>query len=699
MKSLSILVAALLLFSSLAAIGLSKKADIETTSFKQNTNIEKTFLKPYTNEKQIQETTYTQITIDGTDGYLYTAGKPILPISKTKLDLAFGSKIIDVECTVENIKTKTLENKIIPAPKPVITNMGNTKEEYKIDYEIYSSNEYYPEKWYTINTGAGLDENLEHKTFVNIRINPVRYNPNKDTIFYAEDIQLKITYEEPKEKPFPTNANYDMVIIAPTEFTSELQRFVEHKNKYKIETYIKTTEEIYSEYSGVDKPEQIKYFIKDAIETEGIKYVLLVGGMTSLISGDARDDMNQGTKDWHVPVRYTNVKEMGSVYDPGFISDLYYADIYDSGGNFSTWDEDKNGDSDGIFAQWGRSFRYKKDIIDLYPDVIVGRLACRNLNEVKGVVTKIINYERLEHESDWYENIILIGGDSHDDPEDYIEGEIACDYIAETYMEEFNPIKLYASNGKGSSNIPSPSAIQREITNGAGHLLFEGHGHPGSWNTHWPGEFNWEDTPGGIDITHFSGMKNDVKLPVCVIGGCHNGQFNVTILSTTLNEPYTWTHGMPVPECFAWHLVRMKNGGAIASFGNTGLGYGAVGENGDLDGDGINQPDTLEAVGGYQIRMFYDTLDEGKDILGEAWLGAQNKYMDTWPGMEDQTDCKTVQQWPILGDPSLKIGGYRTDEKAKSKDIENLSILQYLLRLPILEKILRLPMIQNIIEI
>lgn len=37
--------------------------------------------------------------------------------------------------------------------------------------------------------------------------------------------------------------------------------------------------------------------------------------------------------------------------------------------------------------------------------------------------------------------------------------------------------------------------------------------------------------------------------------------------------------------------------------------------------------------------------------------GAQKKYLDTFLGMEDQTDCKTVEQWPLLSDPSLKIGG------------------------------------------
>jgi hypothetical protein len=35
--------------------------------------------------------------------------------------------------------------------------------------------------------------------------------------------------------------------------------------------------------------------------------------------------------------------------------------------------------------------------------------------------------------------------------------------------------------------------------------------------------------------------------------------------------------------------------------------------------------------------------------------------------MKDQTDCKTVQEWPLIGDPSLKIGGYPAAAGLKAK--------------------------------
>ena len=682
-------VVGLLLFSSFTAIGIGEEASVTNKNIKKVTSIGRVFFEP----QVISKENFIEINMKGTNGYLYKAGQPILPLFKTTIDLPFGTKIVGIDCITSTIKTKTLSKKITPAPNPMITDMNNHKIVQKMDDTVYSSSEFYPGKWYDYFIGSGLDENSEYKTFLTIRIYPTRYSPRTDTIQYVNNINLKIAYKEPETSFFPETSTYDMVIIAPSAFTSELQRLVAHKNKYEIKTTIKTLEEIYLEYTGFDEPEQIKYFIKDAIETWGIKYVMLVGGMKSPVSGQSRDNQNKGVKDWWFPARYTNLKETGGLYDPGFLSDLYYADIYDSEGKFSSWDKDKKGESDGIYAAWKMGFPYvPKDYIDFYPDVYVGRLACRNINEVKTVVTKIIDYERLKHESNWYERMVVAGGDSHDDSgTNYLEGEVECDYILNNYMTEWTPIKLYASNKDiDMSHVPSTKNIQREITAGCGFLLFDGHGHPGSWNTHWPGIFTWDDTPGGIQVSSFYGLKNEKKLPICVIGGCHNSQFNVTLMATTLNEPFMWTHGMPVSECFAWQLVKLSQGGTIASFGNTGLGYGAVGENGDIDGDGENLPDTLEALGGYQIRMFFKTIDEGEEILGAVWGKSIKKYLDTFPGMDYQVDAKTVEEWPLLGDPSLKLGGYQTDSGSRSINYEKFPLIIKILELPIFQKMLKL---------
>ncbi|UCF13561.1 MAG: hypothetical protein JSW06_04700 [Thermoplasmatales archaeon] len=644
-KSLSYVAVGLLLISSFAAIGIGKEAVVNKETKNPYLLNEETinlqFLEPDINEQG----TYVEINVEGANGRLSYADEPMLPIYRTTLSFPFGTEIVDIECLSQDVKTMVLPKKIAPAPKPIVLEKGETVLENSMDEAIYNSDELFPDNWFSYITGGGLDRNSEHKTFLNIRVYPVRYNPTMDTIYYVENLELKITYNEPLTNPFPENSEFDMVIIAPSKFSKALDKLVDHKNDVGVNTTLKKTEDIYDEYTGVDKPEKIKYFIKDAIETDGIKYVLLVGGMKSYIFGTGRDDANQGTATWHLPVRYSNLDD---TVDLGFICDLYYADIYNGVGNFSTWDSNEN----GVFAEWDA---FEKDIIHLYPDVYLGRLACRNKIEVKIMVNKIINYEKEPANPSWFNTMVAVGGESFNDTTNYLEGEEICNKSL-SYMTDFNPVKIYASNQGGGGLVPTTKDIVKTVKEGCGFLFFAGFGNALNWATHWPGDFEtWVE---GINVFKFPRLSNKEKLPVCIVAGSHNCQFNVTILASLSNPQGMHTYGVPIPECWGWWLTRKIGGGSIATIGETAIGYGMMGEGGDLDGDGINEPDCVEGLSGYINTQFFKTYNDSVDILGKVWGDTINKYLDTFPGMGNLEDCKMVEEWVLLGDPSLKIGGY-----------------------------------------
>jgi len=655
MRYFSFLVAGILLISIFATVGLGKEAsDINKISLD--------FSTPELITKTKQGETYIEIKVDGAKQVSSHEGEPMLPMYSKTIELPFGTKIKNLVYETSQVKIRKLLHKITPAPKPIHYFTENKEPEYVINKDIYGLSELYPTDWVSYYTGGGLNSNDEHKTFVTIISYPVRYNAADNEIHYVENIDIKIYVDEPEQQLISAGDDYDMVIITPSKlYDNTLHELMEHKNNHGMKTTIKTLEEIYDEYAGFDKAEQIKYFIKDAIETWGIKYVLLVGGLNSYINGQARDNNNIGSKDWYLPVRYTNNIDMGGLHDPGVISDLYYADVYDSEGNFCSWDKDKNGESDGIYAGW--SFKYGKDILDFYPDVHLGRLACRNVWEVKIMTNKIINYETNTYGSDWYNKMILVAGDSFDDQgTDYIEGEVVSEKIYNSYMSDFSPTKLYVSHRNSDpEHTPVPENIVREFSSGAGHIFFDGHANPLVWDTHWQGEF--EEWIGTFSVFDFPRLNNGEMLPVCLVEGCHNSQFNISMIPTLLdkeNDAYTWCHGTPGPECWSWWLARKIGGGSIATIGNTGLGSARVGEHGDLDGDGILEEDVQEAFGAYYFIQFYETFSEGKQYLGAAWSGAMKKYLDTFPGMGDKTDAQTSQQMVLLGDPSLKIGGYQS---------------------------------------
>jgi hypothetical protein len=627
MKILPLVIVGVLIVGGIGAVAIPKD---EAVQFEQQTVV--SFSRPYIEDKG----DYVSVELAESKAFITEPGRPLLPMYVNVFELPFGAQNIQVSCTIQGLHIEDLSKKVVPTSQPIPRTVNALVNRYEtvIDASVYSQSGLYPDAWYGVRIGCGLNSAHEHVTHVAVQVYPIRYCPVLDELYSIDSAELTVSYEMPVE-PLIFGDSYDMVIIAPRKFARSLTRLIDHKNHYEMPTMLKNVEDIYNEYTGVDKPEQIKYFIKDAVETMGVKYVLLVGGLRRYWDCDDRDNENEGSTDWHVPVRYTNLYDGDEVEDPGFISDLYYADIYKGGGAFENWDS--NGD--GIFAAWDKP-GVPNDVLDLYPDVSIGRLPCRNQLEVILMVNKIINYEKSPANPIWFNKMICVAGDSF--PSYFIyEGEFTCDLACE-FMSHCDPIRIFASyRDSGTGPTPSPDNITRIVSEGSGFLMFEGHGTPGTWATHYPGGYEW--TPIYM-IYQFPQLSNGDRLPVCVVGGCHNSMFNVSIYKTygPENESY-WSHGMPIPECFNWWLTRKLNGGSIATIGCTALGYGIV--------DFIGLSALMDAF------FFWAYGEMGQHVLGDAWFVAVNEYVSS-SGFIPKLDAKTVEEWELFGDPSLMIGGY-----------------------------------------
>ena len=420
------------------------------------------------------------------------------------------------------------------------------------------------------------------------------------------------------------NNEYDLLIISPKSFMLAFKILAQHKTKHNIETKIVDVKNIYgdNENLGRDNQEKIKYYIKQEIEDHNISYVILAGSFK------------------HIPIRYChNVDRHSNMEELKFISDLYYADIFDKNGNFSSWDTNQN----GIYGEWNGSLAEDKDI-DLKPDVSVGRLACSNLFEVFFLVRKIIKYEEETFGQTWFNKIIGVGGDSYTEYEGY-EGEINTQN-AMNNLPGFNHVKLWASNG----NLTGERSVIKEINKGCGFIYFDGHGLPNMWATYPPDDN--KTMIHGLKNLNMIFLRNKNKLPICIVSACHNCEFDVKPLRI-LKDPFyqfTW-----VKECWGWHLTSKFNGGSIATIGNTGLGYSKEDKQSKEGADSYLDP-----------QFFWEYGMNGTEILGKAWQNAINTYLNEFPidwdtpsGSDSSIDAKTVQQWVLLGDPSLKIGGYK----------------------------------------
>jgi hypothetical protein len=622
------MVISIILLHGATAISMEKDSILNSTSFERIVLDKPIIDNLYDN--------YFNIKYDKATSYVLETGEPLIPKVTKIFCLPFGTNINNVEVEYKYIDYIKINGLIEPAPEPIID--GTLQNSPKvINNDVYKSDLWYPYSDFNYYQKVGLNGE-EHVVFLTVQCYPIKYNPIKGLISYAKEIQISISYKEPY--PFIIfPEEYDLLIVTPSDFSSLLTPLVEHKNKVGIDTYLLSLEDIYSTYSeGRDQPEKIKLAIKDSIEKYGISYVLLVGGLKGQ------------TKSWYLPVRYgiSNVER--------YVSDLYYADIYkieDDEIVFEDWDSN----SDGEFASWSFS---KRDILDGSPDVYVGRLACRSNYQVKTMVEKIINYERQLAQESWFRNMLLIGGDTYpDSPDGVPEAEIDTNLSA-SYMNGFTFERLWATLG----TLTGQEDVEEAINNGAGFIHMAGHANPASLVTHPPRDpkgkiiilsmYNF-DNPSHINPK----LNNDDMLPVIVVGGCHNSQFNVGfinmfydileygIMGYFFERPHRFYYMEWVPKCWSWWLTSKPDGGAIATLGNTGLGMG------------IHDYGYITGLDGWLFpRFFYHYGQMNRLNIGMAQGSAITDYVHEFDINKDGEDRQMVQQWALLGDPSLLPGGY-----------------------------------------
>ena len=307
---------------------------------------------------------HTKINIDEANSVLIYPDQPLLPIFKKTYIYPEGTiiKDIDFKITSDINKEKILNIEYPKKPVPPVKNYYESNE-ISIN-KLQNINEInYQNNWFDYDISSGIN-NGKKCIFLNVIFYPIKYYQNN--IYYISSCELDIKIEKPKITKLSIDA-YDLLIIGPDLFSDQLQTFVNHKENHDLKTKLVTLESIYdSTYfpvEGRDDAEKIKYFIKNAYDNWEITHVLLVGGRKPGIF-----------EKWFTPVRYVHVYWY---YESKYISDLYFADIYDSNSNFSTWDTDNN----NIFSEW-RDNQTLMDDVDLYPEVYVGRWPVRNIIEL-----------------------------------------------------------------------------------------------------------------------------------------------------------------------------------------------------------------------------------------------------------------------------------------------------------------------------
>ena len=455
---------------------------------------------------------------------------------------------------------------------------------------------------------------------------------------------LKATEQQPlTHLETGSRDTYDLLILThkmpfQEDFVSALQPLVQHKNNTGMPTILLTLEDIYEAPAlrGRDHPEIIKKAIADAANKWKIKYVMLVGDSDRF------------------PIRYTRIYDLGH-WGHGFApSDLYYADLFDSGGAFDSWDFD----NDGLYGEMQGNFPasnndLNQDRVNLIPDVAVGRVPATSRQELVNYVQKVISYETTANAS-WFKNALLITGDypGSNNTNDFIGNQLA------TRMFQLN--KQYHDTVWPATTLTQRwTILENTLDAGVGFVSYVGHGAgagSGKDGGAWGGWYPYSRIPF---------LSNQNRLPIIFSAACSTGLFHFGsgpyfakwgfIYSNDITpvnpnkyrwapEPISFSPETYDKDSMAEHfLVRGLQGG-IAFIGSY---TGTQGESHTL------------------AKYFFQSHASGIDVIGDAWNEAITKFVNfdianlTFPGSSWHTAARYhhIHKMLLFGDPSLRMGG------------------------------------------
>lgn len=406
-KIIGVLIVGLLLFS-----GTSNFLNAENTEEQKQSSFIENKQISFSTPNIVKSEEFVRISVDETEDYTLVSGKPVLPVKTSVYTFPFGSKIHDVTATVSDVSTQRMTEQLKPSPSPQPYDTSIIEESEMIqtmmenEKKIQSFDGFYPTKWYDYDVKIGLNDQNEQTTFVIVKTYPVRYSMEEQIIEYIPKINIEIDYSEGKVLN-DSDSDYDFLIIAGSDYLDELASFVEFKQNNGIKTKIVSADDI--DNQGFDKAEKIKYYIKQELDENKINSVLLVGGHRSFF-GFNKPSLQ-------IPTRFVYLDDTG---EKGYVSDLYYADIYQYDNEsdtqtFSSWDTD----NDGKYGEWYYTtdeYAGKEDDVDLFPDVNLGRWACRTEKEVTVMVEKVMNYEQQDNtDEDWFNRMTVVTGDDFQD--------------------------------------------------------------------------------------------------------------------------------------------------------------------------------------------------------------------------------------------------------------------------------------------
>ncbi len=431
-------------------------------------------------------------------------GTPKLPAAKDLIEVPFGAEVhVEViNYTVEEYRLEDygITNKLMP----VQPSLRKDQDVSEVPFEY--NDLYYQKKDYITPEIASVEVLgvLRGQRIARLTVAPVSYNPQEGILRVANNIELEIQYKGADIEltnyikastfspyfdvvynrvlnPFSNRDVFDdhpdlmkypvkMLIVSHRDFEETLAPFKEWKTKQGFELEVAYTDDIGT------TPASIQQWIHDQYndaspEDPAPTFVIVVGDPSKL------------------PASAT-----GSA--SGQVTDLYYASV------------------DG----------------DYFPEMYIGRLSARNVQELQNQIDKILYYQKYEFEDPSYlDDVTLIAGqDGYWNP---AIGQPTVNYGTQNYFNEangFTNVNAYLSSYSGCYD---EERIAVSLIN------FTAHCSP----TAWAGPY--------LTVSDVHNMTNEGRYPLAIGNCCQSARFS--------ND-----------ECIGEAWVRAEGKGAVAYIGS-----------------------------------------------------------------------------------------------------------------------------------
>ena len=412
----------------------------------------------------------------------------------------------------------------------------------------------------------------------------------------------------------------DYLIITSEAFNDDVQSLAIWKLQRGLIPTIKTVENISATYDGQDEAECIKMCIQEFHETRNTQWVVLAGGRT------------------HVPTRTVRVE---SAHSPGtydYLScDHYYANLDDN------WEFNSDGTVSII------------DYFDWDAEVYVGRLSAEDNDQMRELVSRLINYERNPPVGSWMTRALFGGAfarfNSDVNDNDIFDEEDAPEFDANRnhnwlkttiFPSDWTSVLLGETEGCKTTDFYVDRPLNEfnildEINNGVSTGMFDSHG---SINSMFRMIFmNDEDNDSLFDYgtdSYSDELLIDTRSEINTDG--KNGFYFLCACSTgTFSQR---------GDCLSEYILRTAGIGCIASSGSAYYDSGWYnGEHGGWYTQGLSS------------RFWEQFFATDGNQPGKAFIRAKLDYVDDFLRLNgrEESSNKTLIQYNLMGDPEVPV--------------------------------------------